>query len=244
MFSQQELAERINAANEAFATGEEIPNTPPDPNAKPNETVDIGTGEVIEPTDIYRLRANARYDEAQKSRPKGSSKLVKAVTECIINGDGGGGGLARSKRKAEDDSDVIAQSGDKARAKMLRQQYMEECFLPSVEAVINYTSPDELLNCKEALNALDSMALGDGSMKGYTAAYVRQAYGDQLGQKEGESDPAVIDAVRRIRKLVDDDQYRTAVGLAKKLKKSIDDGENIASDEDYALLGRIVSYAS
>lgn len=240
MFSQQELADRINAANETFATGEEIPNTPPDPNAKPNETVEIGTGE---PVDIYRLRANARYEESKKTRPKGSSRLVKAVTESIINGDGGADGLSRSKRKAEDDSEAIKQSGDKARAKMVRQQYMEENFLPAVEAVINYTSPDELLNCKDALDALDSMALGDGSMKGYTAAYVRQAYGDQLGQKEGESDPAVIDAVRRIKILVSDDQYRTAVGLAQKLKKDIDDGKNIASDEDYALLGRIVSYS-
>lgn len=240
MFSQQELMERIGAANNEFATGGEIPDAPPDPNAKPNETVEIGTGE---PVDIYRLRANAVHEESQKMRPKGSSKLVKAVTECILSGDGGGGGLARSKREVEDDSEVMARSGDKARAKMLRQQYMEECFLPSVEAVINYTSPDELLNCKDALNALDSMALGDGSMKGYTAAYIRQAYGNQLGQKEGESDPAVIDAVRHIRKLVDDDQYRTAVGLARKIKKSVDDGENIASDEDYALLGRMVSYA-
>lgn len=241
MFSQNELAARIEAANEAFATGEEIPNTPPDPNAKPEEVVEIGTGQ---PVDLYRLRANARYEEAQKSRPKGSSRLVKAVTECVINGDGSGDGLARAKRKAEDDSDVIARGGDKARAKMVRLQYMEEKFLPAIEAVINYTSPDELLNCKDALDALDKLALGDGSMKGYTASYVREAYGNQLGQKEGESDPAVVDAVRRIRRLVDDDQYRTAIGLAKKLKKSIDDGENIASDEDYALLGRIVSYAS
>ena len=138
---------------------------------------------------------------------------------------------------------LTVEVGDKARAKMMVQQYMEESFLPAVEAVVNYTSPDELLNCKEALSALDSMAIGDGSMKGYTAAYVRQAYGDQLGQKEGESDPTVVDAVRRIHMLVSDDQYRTAVGLAKKLKKSIDDGQNIASDEDYALLGRIVSYS-
>ena len=241
MFSQQELAARIEAANDAFVTGKEIPNAPPDPNAKPNETVEIGTGQ---PVDIYRMRINAQYDESKKRRPKGSSRLVKAVTECIINGDGGGDGLARSKRKAEDDSEVLKQSGDKARAKMVKLQYMEENFLPAIEAVINYTSPDELLNCKDALDALDKMALGDGSMKGYTASYVRQAYGDQLGQKEGESDPAVVDAVRRIRKLVDDDQYRTAVGLAQKLKKSIDNGENIASEEDYAILGRLVSYAS
>lgn len=239
MFSQQELEDRINSANEAFVTGDEIPNAPPDPNAKPEETVEIGTGE---PVDIYRLNANARYEESQKSRPKGSSKLVKAVTKSIIDGDGYADGLARAKRRAEDDSDMLASKGERARAKMMRLQYMEEHFLPAVEAVVNYTSPDELLNCREALSALDGMALGDGAMKGYTASYVRQAYKNQLGQKQGESDPAVVDVVRRILMLVDDDQYRTAVGLAKKIKKSIDDGENIASDDDYSLIGRIVAY--
>lgn len=241
MISQQELDERIRKANDMFITGDEIPNAPPDPNAKPEEAVEIGTGE---PVDIYRLNMNARYDESLKTRPKGSSRLVKAVTKCIIDGDDGSEGLARAKRRAEDDSDMLLSKGEKGRAKMVRQQYMEENFLPAVEAVVNYTSPDELLNCKEALSALDEMALGDGAMKGYTASYVRQAYKDQIGQKRGESDPAVVDAVRRILMLVDDDQYRTAVGLAKKLKKNIDEGENIASDEDYAIIGRMVAYAN
>jgi hypothetical protein len=134
--------------------------------------------------------------------------------------------------------------GEKRRAQMVRRQYMEEHFLPAVEAVVNYTSPDELLNCKEALAALDQMALGDGAMKGYTASYVRQAYGNQLGQKQGESDPEVVDTVRRIHMLVDSDQIRTAIGLAEKMKKRIDEGDNIASDEDYALIGRVVAYAN
>lgn len=241
MFSQQELENRINSANEAFVTGDEIPNAPPDPNAKPEETVEIGTGD---PVDIYRLNANARYEESQKSRPKGSSKLVKAATKSIIDGDDYADGLARAKRRAEDDSNMLASRGERARAKMVRLQYMEERFLPAVETVVNYTSPDELLNCREALSALDEMALGDGAMKGYTAAYVRQAYKNQLGQKQGESDPAVVEAVRRIRMLVDSDQYRTAVGLAKRIKKNIDEGENIAGDDDYALIGRVAVYSN
>lgn len=241
MFSQQELESRINAANDAFVTGDEIPNAPPDPNAKPEETVEIGTGE---PVDIYRMRATAQFEESKKMRPKGSSRLVKAVTKGIIDGEAPAEGLARAKKRAEDDSEVLIARGEKARAQMLRRQYMEEHFLPAVEAVVNYTSPDELLNSKEALAALDEMALGDGAMKGYTAAYVRQAYGDALGQKQGESDPAVVDAVRRINMLVDGDQMRTAIGLAEKMKKNIDAGENIASDEDYALIGRVVAYAN
>jgi hypothetical protein len=120
---------------------------------------------------------------------------------------------------------------------------MQEKFLPAVEAVINYASPDELLNCREALSALDKMAIGVGSMKGYTASYVRQAYGNALGQKEGDSDPTVTEMMRRIKSLVRDDQYRTAIGMAKKLKKQIDDGQHIASAEDYDVIGRMVAYA-
>ena len=240
MFSQQELEERINAANEAFVTGDEIPNAPPDPNAKPEEVREIGTNR---PVDVYQLRASARTDDAKKAFPKGSPMLVKAVTKDIIEGEAGTGGLARAYKRAKDDSEALERKGDKARAKMMKQQYMEEDFLPAIEAVINYSSPDELLNCKEALAALDKMAMGLGSMSGYTASYVRQAYGDQLGQKEGESDPAVVDAVRRIQILSDNDEVRTAIGLAQKMKKKIDDGEHIASDDDYALIGRVVSYA-
>ena len=121
---------------------------------------------------------------------------------------------------------------------------MEEKFIPAVEIVIDYGSPDELLNCKEALKAFDKMALGVGSMSGYTAAYIRQAYKDQLGQKRGGSDPTVAAEMRRIKQLVGDDQIRTAIGIATKLKKKIDDGEAMAEPEDYAVLGRIVAYAN
>lgn len=196
------------------------------------------------PVDIYQSTATRRWEESKKQYPKGSSSLVRAVVKNIIDGDDYSEGLARAKRMAEDDSEALKKRGEMPRAKLVRQQYMEEKFLPSIEAVIDYSSPDELLNCREALSALDEMALGDGAMKGYTASYVRQAYGDQLGKKQGESDPTVIDTVRRIRMLVDDDQYRTAIGLAKKIKKSIDDGENIASDNDYSLIGRMVAYAN
>ena len=50
--------------------------------------------------------------------------------------------------------------------------------------------------------------------------------------------------MRRIRQLVGDDQIRTAIGIATKLKKKIDDGEAMAEAEDYAVLGRIVAYAN
>ena len=123
------------------------------------------------------------------------------------------------------------------------QQYMEERFLPAVELVVNLTSPDEVLNCSGALEAFDKYVLGTGSSKGYTAAYIRSAYGGQLGKRIALSDPAVIEAIIGIKRASSNDSIRTAVGIAKRIKKSIDDGEIVASDDDYAIIGRVAAYA-
>lgn len=193
------------------------------------------------PIDLYAHKQRKQLDNSRKEFPKGSRAIVAAITKELIEGPAG---LAADKKRAEDDCDSLKASGYKDRAEIMKQQYMEEKLLPAIETVIEYSSPDELLNCKEALAALDKMALGVGSMSGYTAAYVREAYGDQLGQKQGESDPTVESEMRRIRSLVDADQVRTAIGIAQKLKRQIDDGEHQASPEDYAVIGRVVSYAN
>ena len=200
------------------------------------------------PVDIYQRNQNARIKEYDKKRPKGSSMLVKAVTDGIINGAVTGDGLAAAHKKAEDDSDSLKERGEIERADLARRQYMDEKFLPAVEAVVNYTSPDEVLNCKEALSALDKYALGVGSQKGYTAAYIRSAYGDLLGQDLNgnldRSDDAVREAVCKITRLADNDEIRAAIGIARQMKKQIDDGEHIATDDDYALIGRVAAFGS
>lgn len=200
------------------------------------------------PVDIYQRNQNARIKEFDKKRPKGSSMLVKAVTQSIIDGAVPGDGLAAARKKAEEDSESLKERGEIERADMVRQQYMDEKFIPAVEAVVNYTSPDEVLNCKDALSALDKYALGVGSQKGYTAAYVRQAYGDLLGQDLNgnldRSDDAVREAVCKITKLAEQDEIRTAIGIAKQIKKSIDNGEHIATDDDYALIGRVAAFGN
>lgn len=247
MLNQQELEARIQAANDRFVTGEDVLGAPPDPNGKPVEERQIGSGKEPAPwlpIDLYQNSQRKQFANSQREYPKGSRALVLAATQNIVNGDGSTEGLAHARKRAEDDSESLKENGYGDRADLRVQQYMQEKFLPAVEVVIDYTSPDELLNCKEALNVLDSMALGVGAMKGYTAAYVRQAYGDVLGQKRGDSDPSVVAEMRRIRALVDDDQMRTAIGLAQKLKKRIDDGEAMAEPEDYAILGRMVAYAN
>lgn len=202
-----------------------------------------------EPVDIYQRDQNARWEESKKVRPKGSSVLVKTTTESVINGDGvPGAGLAHSYKRAKDDSDSLKERGEIERADMARKQYMDEEFIPAVEAVVNYTSPDELLNCKEALDAFDKYALGVGTPKGYTAAYIRQAYGNVLGQDLNgildRSDDAVRSAVCRIKLLADRDEIGTAVAVARQIKKSIDKGEHLANDDDYAIIGRVAAFGN
>ena len=99
-------------------------------------------------------------------------------------------------------------------------------------------------NYQKALTSLQKYFDAYPSGTRATEAYFYQAecY-NALGQKEGDSDPTVTEMMRRIKSLVRDDQYRTAIGMAKKLKKQIDDGQHIASDEDYDVIGRMVAYA-
>ena len=113
---------------------------------------------------------------------------------------------------------------------------MEDHFLPAVEVVVNFTSPDELLNSKKGLEELDKYALGMGPMTGYTASYVREAYGNALGQVQSASSPEVSDAVYRINGFLDTDQMVMARGLAKRIKEKVDKGEAIASEPDYQFL--------
>lgn len=194
-----------------------------------------------EPTDLYQERRNTRYEEGQKSRPKGTSQITRLAVKSVVEGDGGMG-LARAYKRARDDSDYLKRNGDRERAEIRRQQYMEEYFLPAVEIVVNSSSPDSLLNSPQDLATLDKYALLEGSGRGYTASYVRQAYGNQLGQISGNDSQAVKETVRRINMLLDNGEVRTALGIANRLKKKIDDGTEMASDASYDLLGRITSF--
>ena len=193
------------------------------------------------PLDIYQRSQERIRDVNQKKFPNGSSRAVEMSAHAVIDGYGGDG-LACAYHRAKDDIDMLKAKGEKGRAELARQQYMMEHFLPAVEVVLNATSPDELLNSSKVLSELDKYTLLEGSGKGYTASYVRQAYGNQLGNKEGRSDPSVRSDVMRINQLLDDGEIRTAYSMANKLKEKIDKGDAMADDVDYSLIGRIVSY--
>ena len=201
------------------------------------EPIDLGV------VDVYKRLQDRIYENRQKSYPRGSSRIVATAVYSVLDGQGGEG-LARAYKEAKEDVDTLKSMEERGRADLRRQQYMQEYFLPALEIVVNSTSPDEVLNSKKALEELDKYVLLEGSGKGYTATYIRQAYGNQLGQKEGRSDDSVRSGVMRINALLDSGEVRSAVGIANDLKKKIDDGNAQADDVDYELIGRIVSFYS
>lgn len=196
-----------------------------------------------EVVDIYQRNVKRDTLVNQKSFPKGSSRAVDMSLYAVIDGVGAEG-LAHAYHEAKEDIDTLKERGERGRAEVRRNQYMQEFFLPAVEIVVNSTSPDEVLNSKRALGMLDKYALvvPGGSGKGYTATYIRQAYGNQLGQQEGRSDASVRSDVMRINAMLDSGDTRAAVGIANKLKERIDRGEAMADDADYELIGRVVSF--
>lgn len=199
------------------------------------------SGQSNEPVDIYQQTQDRIESVNQKAFPKGSSYAVNMATDTVIDGHGAEG-LAKAYNRIKDDVDALKARGERGRADLMRQQYMQEHFLPAVEIVVNSTSPDEVLNSEKVLDELDKYVLLEGAGRGYTASYIRQAYGNVLGQKEGRSDASVRSSMMRINSLLDDGQNRTAYGIASKLKEKIDRGDAQASDDDYELIGRVVAF--
>lgn len=193
------------------------------------------------PIDIYQRNQTRIRDMNKKRFPNGSSRAVNMSIYAVVDG-AGGEGLAHAYREAKEDIGALKARGERGRADVRRQQYMQENFLPAVEIVVNATSPDEVLTNKKALEELDKYVLLEGAGRGYTATYIRQAYANQLGQQTGRSDPSVRSGVIRINSLLDNGEVRTAVGIANKLKDQIDRGDAMADDVDYELIGRVVAY--
>lgn len=194
-----------------------------------------------QPVDVYQQKQDKIVETNKKQFPKGASQITNMAVAYVVDGHGAEG-LAHAYKRARDDSESLKERGERERAEIRRRQYMQEDFLPAVEIIVNASSPDDLLNSKRALEELDKYALLEGSGKGYTASYIRQAYGDQLGQVEGRSDASVKLGVQRINMMLDGGQVRSAFSLASKLKEQIDRGEKSSSDEDYEMLGRVVAY--
>lgn len=187
-------------------------------------------------TDFLQEGRNARFEMGKKQFPKGSSKRVRQHAAEIAER------LRPVCKRAKSDSDVLKSRGDKQRARMVIDQYMEEQFLPTVEAMILMDGVDEVLNSKEALRLLDEyVLLNAGSGSGYTRSYIMSLYDKFRGQTQSMSDHEVMKTIGKIHKLIEADEIRTAIALANKIKDKIDAGENQASDEDYDLIATVVA---
>lgn len=211
-----DLDKRIEEANDEFLSDEE-------------EEV------VAAPADLLQAQRDIERDYGKKQFPRGSRNQVLATVQDVINGVGTDS-LSQAYARAKEDAEAVDKMGDHRRAQIIKNQYMEDHFLPAVEVVVNFTSPDELLNSKKGLETLDKYALGMGPMTGYTASYVREAYGNALGRVQSASSPEVSDAVYRINGFLDTDQMVLARSLAKRIKEKVDEGKCIASEDDYQLL--------
>lgn len=185
------------------------------------------------PIDYYQKGQDILRDEAKLAHPRGASTLTQKIAKEAV------ASLAKAKKRAEVDSDYWEKRGDKERAELVKQQYIEERFLPSVEMVIIASTPDEVLNAKDILSAFDEQTFEVGP--GYTASYIRTAYGDQLGNASNQSDGYIRDQIQRLKYLASSDQIRAAYGVAKKLKEEIDKGEHTASSDDYDVIVRVAT---
>lgn len=189
-----------------------------------------------QPVDLYQVGLESRQSNAKKSFPNGTNpKLVQDANAVIAM-------LAPAYRRAEDDCELLKSRGDYQRAKMVQDQYTMEKFLPAVESLVHANTADELLNASKVLEKLDEYAVIGQAGKGYTASFVRSAHADEIGNGAwaGRSDGVVRMAVERIHKLLDRNQLRAAVGEANTIKAKIDKGEDIASQEDYDLINRVI----
>lgn len=197
----------------------------------------------IDPVDLYQRNRDRAHDVGQKAFPRGSSAVVNMAVNAVLDGMGSEG-LIKAFNRAKEDVEALKARGEKGRAEIRKRQYMDEDFLPALEIVVNSTSPDEVLNSEKALGNLDEYVLLEGSGKGYTASYIRQAYGDQLGQQTGRSDASVQSGVMRLNSLLSNGEIRSAFSVAKDLKEKIDRGDAQADDIDYDLIGRVLAYYS
>ena len=216
--SPDELNARIDAANDKMLVAEDTPQAAP----------------LQRPVDTWQMYADARREYDRTSFPNGATKKYGMEAENALQA------LSGAYEKAKANIESAAKRGDKMRAKLWRQQYMEENFMPAIDTLVLLGSADELLSMKDVLDRFDEKTILDGvSGKGYTAALIRSLYDGQLGSTRAKSDALVKGAVVRASELADKGNIRAAVGLAGRMIQKIEAGENAADDYDYNLLQKI-----
>lgn len=222
----EELESSQKRANEA--------NSEPEQNA-PQVTLDDYTKQYFEDTRAIR-----------KKTSRGASGRVLIFTRLLVLGDKKKriDGLKKAYARVKMDIEQYKNYRPEL-IEPFKRRYLEEKFLPVVEAIIMQTSPEDLYNSTSSLELLDKYVMlpFDTSGKGFTKQYIKTAYIDRgiLSNNEKSSEE-LVDGIRKIRSYSSSADTRVAYLLAKKLKDKVDKGKLIATDDDYELLSRIVSY--
>lgn len=227
--NESELDARIESANSVMVNNDET-------------TVEgvTETEEIVEtpqPTDVYQNRRDAMYETPVRSA-RGATPRMKLDLSALQDSN-----IKYAHKKALDDSEYYTSIGNKQYANMVKQKYMEDEFLPVVDAMVRMNGLGAVQSNQQILRELDALTLLDGNEGvGYTQAYLANMYA--LEGAVERSDAMVAKALREIRALCANDQIRTAVGKANDIKRRIDAGENQATGQDYALIQKVALYGT
>lgn len=223
----EDLQTKIARATEIFNKAVTAEGTPPiQEGAAPGQPAGV---------DLYNLMSRQRLADSKKPRAHGANPKLKVEIATVIENSG----LARKFNLAKMDAEVLAANGDKARSRMVMDQYMNDSFMPAIEAIVHMNSADELLNSSD-VDKLDEYVLTMGNaQKGFTKSLIASLYSEEMQTMATASDSVVTDAVRRIKALVADMQIRSAVGLANKTLQMVNTGQQSCSDDDYILLQKV-----
>lgn len=220
--SEEELQKRINSANDRMVTdateAEEVVETP-------------------QGTDLFEEQRTKMHEA--KTRPaRGAMPRMKLDLSILEQSP-----ITSQYKKAKDDCDYYTSIGNRQYASMIKQQYMQDQFLPIVDALVKLNGVGAVQTNPEMLAKLDSLTLLNGTRgAGYTKSLLNTLYATEEAVER--SDQQVKHAVREIKRLAEADQIRSAVGKASDIKKHIDQGENVATPEDYELIQRVALYGT
>lgn len=191
------------------------------------------TETVQQPTDyLESVRRNNRQVQGRSSY--GTRPYTKKILEQLEMSP-----VKQAYKKTMKDIEYLKSAGDKQRADIVRQQYMEDYYMPAVDAAVRLGSRQDVLSSKEILDSLDSLVILDGIRgNGYTASLVSNLY--EEGEAPAISDVEVQHALKDIVRHCNNGNIGLAIGLAKRIKDKIDAGNNVAIPEDYEIIEKVV----
>lgn len=191
-----------------------------------------------QPIDYYQAQRNAAYEASQKATAYGSPAQIYQIVDKMVDDF-----KQTDYNVNKNQFDHLLDANARDTAEYLRQTYMTKKALPLTESLVEMYGVDAILNNKKVLAKLDEvMITPNGTGAGFTEGYLKQMHEQHRGTQASRSDMEVINGVRKVKAMADNDDIRGSVAKAKKIKEKIDNGELSASEDDYALLLQVSSY--